>query len=165
MNCYYLVGVFIAAGIYMLWYCSNGMESFGSLGNAAGAYYSTVELGGTRLAARTGERQTLYADGVWHIRSSDVPAEYCFRVTSDTLDAADGYVVYMQNPGRVDNLPAALGGLPARNGYVSIFNSGGRVLIEIVRREDAHVDLARLRATCLTHKDANYCGNEYTQID
>lgn len=155
---YLLVVVFIAIAVYVLWYASNAVESFSS--EKVGKYYSADGLGGTATDAHLGKQVTLRINGMWLIRSSNISREYCFRITSKGVNR----VIYMRNPGRLDNLPAALGGLPAHHGYSDIFNNPEAVMVEIVPVEVARADLNQLTENCLTTHDAGYCKDEFTPL-
>lgn len=125
-----------------------------------GTFHSLEQSHGTQTEAHVGRKYLLH-QGTWKIYSSNVPKTYVFRVTAEGLPNK----LFLRSPGKVVNLPALLGGLPAFDNYTAIFNSGA-VHIEVVSLATAESEIKSGKAGCMAMENANneYCENEFTSL-
>lgn len=124
--------------------------------------FSQTELKGKKTDLMSGQKTTLYDARLrqWIIRSSSTVPEMVFRVTCDGLSN----VLYLKSPGQLDNLPAALGGLPAIKNYTAIFNNGTDVYLECISVTQAEQESARLYDSCIENADPAHCTSEYSTV-
>lgn len=108
-------------------------------------FYSEQNREGNATRVKFGDTVLLH-DGKWRVWSCACPGA-AIKVTADGLPHA----LYMRG-GRIDNLPAALGGLPAHENYTAIINSGRNIRAAIVPLAQARDEVASSRSHCIaTH--------------
>jgi hypothetical protein len=130
-------------------------------GPKAGTFYYATDRKGTSRPASFRERVVLHEQR-FRVWSCETEPEVVLRVTADGLP----YQLHLRSPGRIDNLPAMLGGLPAHENYTRIFNSGRRVMVEFVPLVDAQQAVEAGLSHCIaTSKySEGVCHEEYSPL-
>jgi hypothetical protein len=151
------LAIVIIVVLIIAWFAMPCHESFTD--GPKGAFYSERDLGGTRTDVAAGQRVVLH-EQTFRVWSCDTKG-MVIKVTADGLP----YMLHLR-AGRVDNLPAALGGLPAHENYTGIFNSGRRVMIELVPVEQAQQEVDQGRSYCINNLkfSTEVCGEEFAPL-
>jgi hypothetical protein len=156
----FLVLAFLILGICLLLIvqnCADTIEKFESR-----ILFTNTNRTGENINGLEKTQYTIYdPNSGWLIWSCDVDKKWVFKITAS---GAPGKILYMRSPGKLNNLPAALGGLPAKDGYAAIFNSKTQVKLELIKLNDARNEIKNMKDMCLEHSSEEYCENEHTNI-
>lgn len=98
---------------------------------------------GDAASLEFGRPSVLY-DGKWRLWSVSTGPDAAIKVTAEGMP----HVLYLKG-GRIDNLPAALGGLPAHENYTAMTRSGARLMVETVPLASAQAAVAERRSHCV----------------
>lgn len=122
-------------------------------------FYSDRDRKGAATTVKFGQTVVLH-DGKWRVWSCACP-DTVIKVTAAGLP----HVLFLKG-GRIDNLPAALGGLPAHENYTAIFNSGRTISVELVPMNVAQVEVANGLSHCIASHtyDKDTCATEFAVI-
>lgn len=143
-----MIKVFIVLLIFVYFYCCKTSHF--------STFYSNVNRTGTKFS---GKKSLLY-DTEWRIYAADAPKDSIFMITAKDNSA----VLFLRSPGKINNLPAAIGALPAHDNYKAIFNSGTPVYIEIIDLGTAVQKQQALKSLCIETASSEYCENEFTSL-
>ncbi len=144
--------------LFIMWWCQPCAETFATAPEL-GAVYSERDFKGERIGMQMSEKKLFHKD-TFRIWSCDATGSV-IKVTAEGLP----YMLHLRG-GRINNLPAALGGLPAHENYTGIFNSGRNVMIELVPLDQAQAEVSQGRSNCINtlQYPAATCAEEFSQL-
>ena len=147
--------------IVCIWFFAP-VEHF-SQSNSTGFLYSKPGCEGGRIGIGEGQQYILWdPNNGWNIWSGKVPNTWVFRIYADR-DSPDQ--IYLRNPGRIDNLPAAIGGLPSEDQKSKVFGTGRPVFVEISHIDAAERQIKHSHKQCIEQVGRDsYCTDEYTSL-
>jgi len=131
---YFVIAVVVVLVVALLFACPGSSEGFSS----GGAFYTERDFKGARR-----DTKTVLHEGTFKIWSCETAGQV-IKVTAEGLP----YMLHLRAE-RLENLPAALGGLPAHENYTGIFNSGRRVMVELVPLAQAQSEVELGRSYCI----------------
>lgn len=148
--------IIILALIIVFFLLTSTRERFSG---SAGTLYSEIDCRGFATEIAPGQEFMLF-DGSWHFWSCRAVRDSVIKVTANGLPQA----LYLYAV-KVDNLPAALGGLSAHENYTAIINSGRSIMVQLISLEQARGEVDRARDNCLTNtKNEQMCREEFAQL-